>query len=162
MGPGDYAMSDITRTLIGILNGEMKAGVEGTFNIVDVRDLAAGCIAAVDKGRCGESYIPANDVINFMDFANMAISERSGKGIKFSIPVKVAKITAVVAEAASKVTGHEPMLTSYNIYNLSRNNDFDTTKAREELGYTTRPYEETIHDMVAWFKEQGVLEKAVE
>ena len=162
MGPGDYAMSDITRTLIDILNGEMKTGVEGTFNIVDVRDLAAGCIAAVDKGRCGEAYILANDVINFMDFANMAIAERGGKGIKFSIPVKVAKISAVASEAASKATGNEPMLTSYNIYNMSRNNEFDTSKAREELGYTTRPYEETIHDMVVWFKEQGVLDQTAD
>ena len=44
MGPGDFAMSDITHTLIDILNGEMSSGVDGTFNIVDVRDLAAGCI----------------------------------------------------------------------------------------------------------------------
>ena len=58
---------------------------------------------------------------------------------------------------AAKVTGDKPLLTSFNIYNLARNNDFDTTKAREELGYTTRPYKETIHDMVTWLIEQGAL-----
>lgn len=157
MGPGDYAMSDITRTLIDILNGEMSAGVDGTFNIVDVRDLAVGCIAAVDKGRCGECYILANDVIAFKDFANMAIEECGGKKIKFFIPIKMAGVTASVMEAAAKITGDEPMLTSYNIYNLGRNNEFDTTKARTELGYTTRAYEETIHDMVQWLIDQGAL-----
>ncbi len=160
MGPGDFAMSDITHTLIDILNGEMSSGVDGTFNIVDVRDLAAGCIAAVDKGRCGECYILANDVIKFRDFANMAINERGGEEIKFFIPIKAAGVLGSVMESAAKITGDEPMLTSYNIYNLGRNNEFDISKAREELGFTTRSYEETIHDMVQWFIEQGMLETA--
>lgn len=158
MGPGDYAMGDITRTLIDILNGEMPSGVDGTFNIVDVRDLAAGCIAAVDKGRCGECYILANEVIAFRDFANMAIAECGGESIKMFIPIGMAGVMGSVMEAAAKITGDEPLLTSFNIYNLARNNEFNTTKAREELGYTTRPYNETIHDMVSWLIEQGALE----
>ena len=159
MGPGDYAMGGITKTLIDILNGEMSSGVDGTFNIVDVRDLADGCIAAVGKGRCGECYILANEVIAFKDFANMAIDERGGKKIKFFIPTSVAGVMGTVMEAAAKVTGNKPLLTSFNIYNLARNNEFDTTKAREELGYTTRPYDETIHDMVEWLIEQGAFEE---
>ncbi len=157
MGPGDYAMGDITRTLIDILNGEMPSGVDGTFNIVDVRDLAQGCIAAVDKGRCGECYILANEVIAFRDFANMSIAERGGEPIKVFIPTNVAGVMGSIMEAASKFTGDEPLLTTFNIYNLARNNEFDTSKAREELGYTTRPYEETIHDMVTWLSEQGAF-----
>ena len=41
----------------------------------------------------------------------------------------------------------------YEIYNLARNNEFDSTKARQELGYTSRPYRETIHDEIAWLKQ---------
>lgn len=85
----------------------MSAGVDGTFNIVDVRDLASGCIAAVDKGRCGECYILANDVIAFKDFANMAIEERGGKKIKFFIPIKLAGVMGTAMEAAAKITGDE-------------------------------------------------------
>ena len=39
----------------------MPIGMQGSFNLCDVRDLASGCIAAVDKGRIGEAYILAND-----------------------------------------------------------------------------------------------------
>ena len=157
MGPGDYAMGDITQTIVSVFSGEMTSGVDGTFNIVDVRDLAAGCIAAVDKGRCGECYILANEVIAFRDFVNTSIELCGGKPVKTFIPIKIAGVMGSVMEAASKITGNEPLLTSFNIYNLGRNNEFDTTKAREELGYTTRPYEETINDLVAWLIEQGVL-----
>ena len=87
----------------------------------------------------------------------MAIAERGGKPIKVFIPTSVAGVMGSVMEAASKVTGDEPLLTTFNIYNLSRNNEFSTSKAREELGYTTRPYEETIHDMVTWLADQSAF-----
>ena len=35
----------------------------GSFNLCDVRDLAAGCIAAADKGRKGECYILGNEEV---------------------------------------------------------------------------------------------------
>ena len=53
LGPNDPAIGQTTRTLIQILNGEMPIGMQGSFNLVDVRDLAAGTIAAADRGRKG-------------------------------------------------------------------------------------------------------------
>ena len=55
----------------------------------------------------------------------------------------------------SKVTGQEPMLTDFALYNLFRNNEFDCTKAQEELGFHCRPFEETIRDEVAWLREEA-------
>ena len=40
---------------------------------------------------------------------------------------------------------------------LARNNDFDSSKARSELGYHTRSYRETIRDEIAWLKETGKI-----
>ena len=37
--------------------------MQGSFNLCDVRELAAGTIAAVDRGRVGECYILANGLI---------------------------------------------------------------------------------------------------
>ena len=45
MGPEDYAVGETTGTLIKIMNGQMPAGIDGSFNLCDVRDLAAGTIA---------------------------------------------------------------------------------------------------------------------
>ena len=49
------------------------------------------------------------------------------------------------------------MMTTFSVYNLARNNEFDYSKAKEELGYTTRSYKETIHDEVEWLKEEGLI-----
>ena len=46
-------------------------------------------------------------------------------------------------------------MTTFSVYNLARNNDFDSTKAQNELGYHTRSYRDTIHDEIAWLRETG-------
>ena len=51
-----------------------------------------------------------------------------------------------------------PLMTTFSVYNLARNNEFDCTKARTELGYTTRSYEETIHDEVQWMIAEGLID----
>ena len=49
-------------------------------------------------------------------------------------------------------------MTTFSVYNLARNNEFDCTKAKTELGYTTRSYEETIHDEVQWMIAEGLID----
>ena len=51
-----------------------------------------------------------------------------------------------------------PLMTTFSVYNLARNNEFDCTKAKTELGYTTRSYEETTHDEVQWMIAEGLID----
>lgn len=46
-------------------------------------------------------------------------------------------------------------MTQFSVYNLERNNSFDYSKAKKELGYTTRSYAETLHDIAVWLKTTG-------
>lgn len=52
------------------------------------------------------------------------------------------------------------MMTRFSVYNLNRNNQFDFSKAEQELGYHTRPYAETLHDMVQWLKVEHKIKFA--
>lgn len=54
-----------------MMNGEAAIGINGTFNLCDVRDLANAVILAVENGKSGESYILANEVITYPEFANI-------------------------------------------------------------------------------------------
>lgn len=157
LGPEDFAVGETTKTLIDIINGQMPAGIDGSFNLCDVRDLAAGTIAAADRGRCGECYILGNDEVTFKQFS-MLVSEEAGcKKVGFFLPIKIAYFMADIMEKQAKRKGTKPMLTRFSVYNLARNNDFDSSKAKKELGYTTRSYRETIRDEVAWLKKTGKI-----
>ena len=132
-------------------------GIDGTFNLCDVRDLAAGTIAAAEKGRKGECYILGNEVVSFRDFANMLVKETGCKPVKTFLPLGIANGIASILERKAKKSGKQPLMTTFSVYNLARNNTFDSSKAKNELGYTTRPYEETIRDEVRWLKESGKI-----
>lgn len=157
MGPNDYAISETASTIIKIIKGDMPIGIDGSFNMVDVRDLAAGCIAAADKGRIGEGYILGNDVIRFKTLSKILVQESGCKPIKFFLPIFIAEMIARRLEKKAAKTGEMPMMTTFSVYNLKRNNQFDYSKAEKELGYTTRPIEVTFKDQIKWLKDNGLI-----
>ena len=158
LGPNDHAIGETTGTLLQIIKGEMPMGMQGSFNLCDVRDLAAGTIAAVDKGRIGECYILANKTVTLKQMCDMLHKECNAKQIKFYLPLDLADKIAAGLEKQAEKTGKMPLMTTFSVYNLARNNEFDYSKAENELGYTTRSYEETIHDEVQWMIAEGLID----
>ena len=157
LGPEDFAMGETTKTLVDIINGEMPAGIDGSFNLCDVRDLADGLLGAADKGICGECYILGNEPVSFRDFTKLVAEESGCKEMKFFLPVSAANFLAKRLEKKAKKNGEKPLMTTFSVYNLSRNNRFDSSKAQRDLGYTTRPYRDTIRDEIRWLKETGKI-----
>ena len=157
MGPEDFAIGETTGNLIKIINGEMPAGVDGTFNLCDVRDLAAGTIAAIDKGKKGQCYILGNEPVSFREFCKLVSDESGCKPVKMFLPIWAANLMGKMMENKAKRTGTKPIMTTFSVYNLARNNTFDSSKAKKELGYHTRSYQETIHDEVKWLKAAGKI-----
>ena len=157
MGPEDYAIGETTGTLIKIIKGQMPAGIDGSFNLCDVRDLAAGTIAAADKGKAGECYILANEPVSFRDFTRMVSDEAGCKKVGMFLPIWAANMMGGMMEKQAKKKGTKPMMTRFSVYNLARNNKFDSTKAIRELGYSTRSYRDTIHDEIQWLKAAGKI-----
>jgi dihydroflavonol-4-reductase len=160
-GPGDYAISETTGSIIQILNGEMPVGIEGSFNLCDVRDLAHGCIMAAERGRKGECYILANKELSLKELSLMLSKESGCKPLKYYLPIGIANFLAKILEKKAKKTGKKPLITTFSVYNLSRNNTFDSGKATKELDYKTRSFEETIRDEVAWLRSAGMIENCM-
>lgn len=158
LGPKDYAVGETTGTVIKIMNGKMPIGMGGSFNLCDVRDLAHGCIGAADKGRDGECYILGNKEVTLKEMCRM-LHEASGcKTPYFYLPIRLAYILAGYMERRARKTGEKPLMTDFAVYNLARNNQFDYSKAEKELGYHTRPYEETLRDEARWLMREGYIE----
>lgn len=157
LGPEDFAIGETTSTLIQIISGKMPVGIAGSFNLCDVRDLAKGAIAAADRGKRGECYILANDEVKFKEFARLIAEESGCRKMRFFMPLGMANLLAAILEKRAKRKGEKPLMTTFSVYNLARNNDFDSKKARKELGYTTRSYRETIQDEIQWLRAAGRL-----
>lgn len=159
LGPEDNAIGTTTKTIIDILNGKMPIGMKGSFNLADVRDLAYGTIAAVEKGRKGECYILANEEVTLKEMCKILDNEVHCGKPKIYLSLKFAKKIARRQEKKAKKTHKQPLMTTFSVYNLERNNAYDYSKATKELGYNPRPYVETLRDEAKWLKEKEKLNK---
>lgn len=159
-GPYDYAFGSVTSMVRDFLQGKMKMGIEGTFNSVDVRDLAEGVIAACERGRRGECYIMSNEVVTMRDMFRL-MNESVGLSHRYYVLSReFAHVGVWFLGLASKFTGKDPLLSEFNIYMLNRNNEYDCSKAERELGFHCRPFSESIRDTVAWLREEEFLNAA--
>ena len=95
----------------------MKIGLDGTFNSVDVRDLAAGVIACCDKGRRGECYIMSNELVTMKELYDI-INQTANMNVHANILSKgIASLAVKFIKMQSKFTGEEPVLTDFAVYN---------------------------------------------
>ncbi len=157
LGPGDYAVGGTTRTVINIMTGRMNIGMGGTYNLADVRDLAEGCIAALDKGANGQSYILANREITMKEMCRLLHDASGCRTPYVYVPIWMAWKLADQMEKKAKKTGEKPVMTHFAVYELARNNVYDCSKAEVELGYSTRPYADTLRDMAKWLADAGLV-----
>jgi dihydroflavonol-4-reductase len=76
----------VTSNIINIVEGKIPCGVEGTFNCVDVRDLAEGVVSCCSKGRKGEGYIMGNNTVTMRDLFDAVVEASGCKRINLSFP----------------------------------------------------------------------------
>lgn len=153
-GPDDYAFGPVASFIIEYCAGKMPCGMEGSFNAVDSRDLANAIVTCCEKGRKGEGYILGNECVTMKQMFHL-LSECTGtKEIKWILPVPVAKLVGKLSDLGAKITGKPAVMTSFAVYNLIRNNEFDCSKAKRELDYHTRPFSQSIADTIEWLKKE--------
>ena len=156
-GPNDYGNGYFTNFILDFCHGKMPAGVAGSFNAVDVRDLADGVIACAENGRKGEGYIMSNSAVTMRDLFRLISRYTGARDVNLILPASVTKVLAAVSSFISLFTKKPGLLTGYVVYNMTRNNLFSCEKAKRELGFRSRPFEETIRDMAFWlYREKRI------
>ncbi len=157
IGPGDYGNSHMTQMIDDYLTGKLTACVRGGYDFVDVRDVTAGIIAAVDEGQRGACYILSNRYVSVKELLDGLAKISGKKPIKTVLPLWFAKLTAPLAEIYYRLRKKPPLYTAYSLYTLVSNSNFSHARATGDLGYSTRDIYETLSDAVAWRSEQRAL-----
>jgi dihydroflavonol-4-reductase len=159
-GPGDRAPTPTGTMILGTLKGQMKNYWDGGVCPVDVRDVAAGHVLAMDKGRIGESYLLANLEANMTNKEFLTLIGRIAGVDKVAtreISTKTMLRVARVAEFISKITGRAPITTYKNSLFVTQHCYVDPSKAIEELGLPQTPIETAVRDSVEWFRANGYV-----
>ena len=136
--------------LIGdYIKKRLPACVRGGYDFVDVRDVAKGCLSAVDHGQKGNCYILSNRHYEVKDVLDMTRRVCGGRKLPV-LPMWMAKAGAPILEGVAKLRKERPLYTKYSLYTLTSNDRFSHDKATMELGYKPRDLRMTIADTVRW------------
>ena len=157
IGPRDVKPTPTGRIIVQAANGGMPAFVDTGLNLVHVDDVAEGHLLALEKGRIGENYILGGEDVRLQEMLAVICALVNRKAPRLRLPRAPLYPLAWCSEAVARYTGKEPMLT-VDALNMSKYHMFfSSKKAREELGFTARPYAQAIEDAVAWFRQAGYI-----
>jgi dihydroflavonol-4-reductase len=156
IGPHDHNLTPPTAMLRHFLNSRVHLYLDFIVNLVDVRDVAAGLILAMQRGRIGQRYIFGGESIPLKKILQL-MAQISGRQ-HFSIPVpgRVAEISAAMLEFISDhITHRPPSGTAEGVRIALRATDLSIDKTKRELGYTPRPVEPALRDTIAYLLGAG-------
>ena len=157
IGPRDIKPTPTGRVIVEAANGKMPGYVDTGLNLVHVDDVAAGHLAAMDRGRIGERYILGGHDVPFGQFLG-EICEMVGRPApKLVIPRAPLFPFAYAAETIARFTGKEPFATVDALRMAKYRMYFSSAKAQAELGFAARPYAQAIADALEWFRARGMV-----
>lgn len=129
----------------------------GAQNFCDARDVAAGIIAAATRGAASRQYILGGHNLTYFDAWRQiaALAGRRGPWIPMGPLFQL--IGGSYCDLRTRITGLETPSNSASIAGARLFHCYRSDRAQREIGYTIRPFHETLQDAWAWFQERGYV-----
>jgi dihydroflavonol-4-reductase len=154
LGPEDPVGAPANKLLKGVIKGNIRVSVPVGFGCLDVRDFAAGMVAAGERGTSGQRYLLSGENVTARQFLEQAAAVAGVKPPWFQLPPFVLHV-AVAAVVGVSALRRKPAPVSRSVLQLlGRYAWYDTARARTELGWSPRPLRTTLEDTVSWLRRQ--------
>ena len=143
---GDLGESN--KAIAMVTTGKMPVAVPLQFGYVDVRDVAAAHLLAMQNSNSnGERFALAEKDLWYKDVAKVLKDNGFDKAPTFNVPVWLAKILANFSKELKVTLPYLGRVRSVK----------NTSKAKDILGWNPRPAEESIIDIAVQIKEMGLI-----
>lgn len=143
---GDLGESN--KAIMMVATGKMPVAVPLQFGYVDVRDVAAAHILAMQNPASnGERFALAEKDLWYKDVAQVLRSNGFNKAPTFAVPVWLAKILAIFSKELKLTIPYLGRLRSVK----------NTSKAKDILGWNPRPAEESIIEIAQQIQDMGLI-----
>ncbi|MBI2342464.1 MAG: NAD-dependent epimerase/dehydratase family protein [Deltaproteobacteria bacterium] len=146
-GPNDIHLTPPGSLIVTYCKGRIPVYFETGFNVVDVRDVAAGHVKAMENGRAGNRYILGGTNIMLSKLFAVLKEATGAKPFSFRLPY------ALIAAAAK--LGNKELLQKIR---ASREPFFlDSAKAGKELLWSPRfDLKASLKDAFDWYRENKI------
>ena len=153
MGPGDPNENMPHNRLYRMASrGALLGSLPGGISVVDVRDVVAIIIKALEGGRSGERYLLVGDNVTYQQTVRILAGVAGQKAIPVIIPSLAVEAAGILLEALTGLTGQPPPVTrsygrlcGWKIYHSNE-------KSVREFGHAYIEFETTVRDGYSYYK----------
>jgi dihydroflavonol-4-reductase len=151
IGPHDHNLTPPTAMLRHFLDGRLHLYLDFVVNLVDVRDVAAGLILAMEHGQAGHRYILGSESVPLKRILELMATISGRRNLAIPVSGRLAETAATMLEFISDhVTRRPPSGTAEGVRIALRATDLSIEKAQQELGYAPRPVEPALRDTITY------------
>ncbi len=155
VGAGDVRPTPTGQVIVDFMKGRMPAYIETGMNIVDVDDVAAGHLLAMEKGRQGERYILGCKNLMLREVFEILSRLTGVEAPSIKLPRLAILPLAYANQWIADLTGHPPRIPLEGVKMAKYKMHYDCSKAIRELGIPQTPPEVALEKAVKWFRSHG-------
>jgi dihydroflavonol-4-reductase len=149
-----------TATLfLDYVNGKLPAVVDSRLSVVDIADCTEGHVLAAARGVPGERYVLCGATLTVREAVEL-LGRLSGVERPFrTLPPLLARAAGTAVEGAARLRRRKPPICRELVRTLLHGHAYDGSRATRELGLVYTPIEETLRRTLAWYADQGLVER---
>jgi dihydroflavonol-4-reductase len=155
IGPWDAKPTPTGEIVVRFLQGRMPAYVDTGLNVVDVRDVAAGHLAAYARGRSGERYILGAENLTLRALLGRLAAIAGRPAPRIRLPRAIPLAYAAVGELLLAPLGVPADVPLDSVRMAKQRMWYDAAKATRELEIVPHSVTEALTAAVSWFRTHG-------
>jgi len=143
--------------LVPLAKGWLPAYVPGRLNAVATRDVGAGIVSALERGRRGARYILGGENLTSRAFLERCAHIAGVAPPRLALPVPLAELISLKTELLAYPFRAAPLFPLTGIRMIKHGQAYDISRARDELGYAPTPLDPAIERAFAWYRKRGFI-----
>ena len=153
-GPDDPVGAPANTLVQAVITRKLRFTLPIGLGALDVRDFASGVVLAAERGRAGERYLLSGENVTVDQLLEQVASIAGVRAPTFTPPLFLLRAAVGALELVSALRGKPAPLTREALQVVGRYAWYDTSKARKELGWSSRPLSDTLRDTIQWLQSR--------
>jgi dihydroflavonol-4-reductase len=151
-GPDDPVGAPANKLVKAVITRKLRFTLPVGFGCLDVRDFASGVVLAAERGRSGQRYLLSGENVTTAQLLERAASLAGVRAPRFTPPMALVRLLVGALELVGSIRGKPAPISRDVLQVVGRYAWYDTSKARTELGWSSRPLDETLADTIRWLR----------
>ncbi len=147
---GPYAsLAPSNAIVLRYLLDPTRSTYPGGCNVVDARDVGAGCVLLLERGAAGQRYLLGGTDVTWRLLHTLVADLAGLPGPYAEVSRPAATLAAALAEGWGRVSGRPPLVTREEALTVGRHYWYCSARA-QALGYAARPARDAVAASLAW------------